>query len=182
MKTLFVRKVTLALLSLLVSWISLPLAHADTGCWTSTGLISPERQRHTATLLPNGEVLIAGGANSGPPTSSAMLFDPATEDWTSTGSMSGARQYHTATLLPNGKLLVAGGDRGGSLSSAELYDPATGDWTNTSSMSNVRYYHTATLLPNGTVLVTGGAAPAASVFPARYFMTQLPGLGLAQPR
>ena len=64
---------------------------------------------HTATLLPNGKVLVAGGSNGGGSLSSAELYDPASGSWSTTGSLATARDYHTATLLPNGKVLVAGG-------------------------------------------------------------------------
>ena len=115
------------------------------------------RAYHTATLLPNGKVLVAGGLDSGwNVTTSAELYDPATGTWTATGSMTTARYLHTATLLPNGKVLVAGGYNGSILSSAELYDPATGTWTTNGAMTTAREYHTATLLPNGKVLVAGG--------------------------
>jgi Kelch motif protein/galactose oxidase-like protein/dockerin type I repeat protein len=116
-----------------------------------------ERERHTATLLPNGQVLVAGGYN-GFDLRSAELYDPATGLWTRTGSMATAREIHTATLLPNGQVLVAGGQTTGTgvLGSAELYDPATGLWSVTGSLVTARYYHTATLLPNGQVLVAAG--------------------------
>ena len=125
--------------------------------WVPTGSLVTARTRHTATLLPNGKVLVAGG-NNGPALSSAELYDPATGTWTATGSLGTARDRHTATLLPNGKVLVAGGfnELDGFLSSAELYDPASGTWTATGSLGTARAYHTATLLPNGKVLVAGG--------------------------
>ena len=127
-----------------------------TGLWTVTGSLSLAREYHTATLLTNGVVLVAGG-EAGGATSSAELYDPATGMWTNTGAMNTARLLHTATLLPSGKVLVAGGNNAtGSVSSAELYDPATGIWTATSSSSSIRDSHTATLLPSGMVLVAGG--------------------------
>jgi WD40 repeat protein len=114
-----------------------------------TGSMAQARAYHTATLLPNGKVLVAG--------QSAELYDPATGTWATTGSLSNSRSYHTATLLPNGKVLVAGGLAGfNGLASAELYDPATGLWTPTGSLTIRRRLHTATLLPNGQVLVAGG--------------------------
>ena len=129
------------------------------GTWTLTGSLNTARYLHTATLLPNGMVLVAGGLDSGlNALDSAELYDPASGTWTLTGSLNTARVAHTATLLPNGMVLVAGGfDTGlNALDSAELYDPASGTWTVTGSLNTARYYHTATLLPNGMVLVAGG--------------------------
>lgn len=116
------------------------------------------RYQHTATLLLNGKVLVAGGANlSAYWIASAELYDPISDLWSVTGSLTTARTYHTATLLPNGKVLVVGGlGVAGYTASAELYDPSTGAWTTTGNLATARGYHTATLLPNGKVLVTGG--------------------------
>jgi hypothetical protein len=80
------------------------------------------RYAHTATLLPNGLVLIAGGNNSGSPLASAELFDPAAGTFRFTlDSLTTARQAHTATLLSNGLVLVAGGNNGTYIAGAELY-------------------------------------------------------------
>ena len=108
----------LLILTLLPGW-----ATAQTGSWSSAGAMATARYVHTATLLPSGKVLVAGGLNSGYLTS-AELYDPATGTWSSTGAMATARYYHTATLLPNGKVLVAGGYNGSTLTGAELYDLA----------------------------------------------------------
>jgi|GEM_PF-6576510 len=132
--------------------------------WTPTGTLRRSRANHTATLLPNGKVLIAGGFSSDPGAgflNSAELYDPATGSWTLTGSLNKARAHHTATLLPNGKVLVVGGlNANGSSSeiikSAELYDPVTGTWTLTGELITARYRHAAALLSNGKVLVAGG--------------------------
>jgi hypothetical protein len=129
------------------------------GTWTSTGPITSFFDR-SATLLPNGKVLLAGGDNGEDSNgvSSAELYDPASETSTPTGSLGTARSHHPATLLPNGKVLVTGGyDSSGNLTtSAELYDPASGTWTATGSLGTARLGHTATLLANGKVLVVGG--------------------------
>ena len=97
------------------------------GTWAATASMGTARIAHTATLLPSGKVLVAGGFNEADctPLSSAELYDPASGTWTATASMGTAREYHTATLLPSSKVLVVGGSDGGFLSSAELYDPAT---------------------------------------------------------
>ena len=79
------------------------------GTWTTTGSLATARFGHTATLLPNGKVLVAGGLHQLHALASAELYDPATGKWTATGSLVTARSHHTATLLPNGKVLVAGG-------------------------------------------------------------------------
>ena len=129
-----------------------------TGSWTINGYINFSRTNHTATLLPNGKVLVAGGQNGYGYLPSAELYDPATGSWTTTGSLHFGRDQHTATLLPTGKVLVTGGQNGSSSTSinSELYDPATGTWTDTGPLNFSRMQHTATLLPNGKVLVTGG--------------------------
>jgi len=129
--------------------------------WTATGSMATARSGHTATLLANGKVLVAEGANilsSGP--ASTELYDPATGLFTATDGMAVERYQHTATLLPNGKVLVTGGTNltGAILASAELYDPVTGLFTATGSMAKGRIDHTAILLPNGKVLVTGGSS------------------------
>ncbi|MGZ7080028.1 MAG: Kelch repeat-containing protein, partial [Thermoanaerobaculia bacterium] len=130
------------------------------------------RANHTATLLPNGKVLIAGGTNGGN-LSSAELYDPATGIFTPTGPMNAARSSHTATVLPNGKVLLAGGSAAAvfspSLSSAELYDPATGVFTPTGSMTSPRASQTATLLADGRVLMAGGSGGISSLQTAELF-------------
>ena len=114
---------------------------------------------HTATLLPNGKVLVVGG-NGNPRI--AELYDPASGTWTATGRpMIRDHVEHTATLLPDGRVLVAGGPPNGrdnGSPTAELYDPSTGSWTVTGNMVRVRLGHTATLLPDGRVLVAGGTS------------------------
>ena len=127
--------------------------------WTPTGNLNTPRSGHTATLLPNGKVLVAAGDNSSGAISNAELYDPSTGTWSVTGNLVTARGGHTATLLPNGKVLVVGGynyEGGGDLNSAELYDPSTGTWSVTGSLNTGRGGHTATLLPTGKVLVVGG--------------------------
>jgi hypothetical protein len=117
------------------------------------------RSRPTATLLPSGKVLVAGGETTGGDRlDSAEVYDPASDTWTATGPMRFERADATATLLANGTVLVAGGSNAsGYLGSAETYDPATNAWTATSGgMGDGRRDHTATLLSTGRVLIAGG--------------------------
>ncbi|HEX8697507.1 MAG TPA: kelch repeat-containing protein, partial [Myxococcaceae bacterium] len=129
--------------------------------WDSAGLMADARAGHTATLLPSGKVLVAGGENADGSLSTAELYDPTSDSWSYTGSLNTARIEHTATLLASGKVLVVGGRESLStpdaLASAELYDPATGRWTTISSPHAGRFLHTSTLLlPSGKVLLAGG--------------------------
>src|SRR4051794_2697344 len=123
-----------------------PAAIADSSQWTFTGSLNTARNQHTATLLPNGKVLVAGGFN-GVYLATAELYDPGTGTWSPTGSLRTARSYHTATLLPNGKVLVAGGQGTGlvRLATTELYDPSAGTWTFPGNLKTGRFSHTATL-------------------------------------
>jgi hypothetical protein len=139
-----------------------------TGTFTSTGSLLAPREGHTATLLGDGKVLIAGGETldqlSQPSLAAgAELFDPGTATFTATGSLNVPRNYHTATLLKNGKVLIAGGLGGnnGIIGEAELYDPATGLFTPTGSMVHPRYLHSATMLTSGSVLLVGGEGTGA---------------------
>jgi hypothetical protein len=119
------------------------------------------RGYQTATLLPNGKVLVVAGSQTTRILASAELYDPRTRRWTSAGTLRTARSLHTATLLKSGKVLVVGGSQVqpfylGSLATAELYDPQSNSWALAASMHTPRSYHTATLLADGRVLVVGG--------------------------
>ena len=155
------RRVALSLLFLGPTLALVQPCAGGTGFFENTGSLAAVRGYHTSTLLPNGKVLVAGGAVSGSAGSlaTAELYDPATGSWMVTGNLTIARTRHRATLLQNGKVLVAGGyDNPAGLfpTTTELYDPATGTWTATGNLAAARYDHTATLLQNGKVLVAGG--------------------------
>jgi hypothetical protein len=148
-----------------------PFGHTDTtelydfqtGIWSATGNLSGDTSWHTATLLQNGTVLVAGGWGGDRALNKAELYDPETGVWRLTGSLNAARYAHVATLLSDGKVLSTGGsdwdDFSYMLESAELYDPDTGRWSRTGSLNTSRSFHTATLLPDGTVLAAGGHSP-----------------------
>jgi hypothetical protein len=144
---------------------SAELYDPGTGAFSETGSMTTDRTNHTATLLQNGEVLIAGGwscprANScsgADPVASAELYDPKTGKFHRTGSMFAARTHATATLLADGRVLIAAGAK--SPETAELYDPASGKFVRTGKLLSFSDVNgAATLLPNGKVLLTGSGA------------------------
>jgi N-acetylneuraminic acid mutarotase len=100
-----------------------------TGSWTATGSMLEERAIHTATLLLDGTVLVAGGSGLAGQSTSAELYQPTSGTWEAGGSMSPGRTGHSATLLNDGRVLIAGGrsDSGSFNASAELYVPGSGN-------------------------------------------------------
>src|SRR5439155_11771269 len=113
-----------------------------------TGRMASARVYETATLLPDGDVLVAGGTSPSEFLGSAELYDPTTGTWTSAGSIPSGLAG-AATLLDDGRVLVTGG--GTAL--AQLYDPRTRTWTSTGSMHVSRDAVQSTLLGDGRVLV-----------------------------
>ena len=133
-----------------------------TNSWAAAGSLVTARYAHTATLLPNGDVLIAGGFSGAGDGSLASVeqYRPATNTWSAAGSLATARADHTAVLLPNSTVMFAGGYDSatvGYLPSAELYVATKHRWFTAGLLGTARYSHTATLLPTGKVLVAGGA-------------------------
>lgn len=138
------------------------------GSFQSTGNMAGERGGHTATLLADGKVLVAGGSESDDEfqydegSAAAEVYDPAIGAFTPTGIMTAARVGHNATLLADGKVLITGGwtSAFSPVATAELYDPSTETFSPTGSMTSARGAHTATLLLDGRVLITGGVFDA----------------------
>lgn len=142
-----------------------PAANFGAGEWTPGPSLATARFEHSATLLTDGRVLVAGGQSSGGFTTSVEIFNPAANggagEWTAGPSLIEGRSQQTESLLPNGRVLVAGGYSGGAaLTSVEIFNPAAnngaGEWTSAPSLGSQRTQHTATVLRDGRVLVAGG--------------------------
>jgi Galactose oxidase, central domain/Kelch motif len=141
---------------------ALALATTLSFAWTPTGSMHTARASHTATILPNGLVLVAGGTgDNNAALASSELYNSASGTWSSTGNLHVARVSARAVLLPNGGVLTMGGCLSNdclssTTKSAEIYNPASGTWTVTGSMRMGRAQFIAVLLPTGEVLVAGG--------------------------
>lgn len=158
------RTYTLTVSNLAGKVVTRTLTVNTTGALANTAALSQVRFDATATRLPNGKVLIAGGSptNGVGAIQTATVFDPATNTYTATSNnLHSPRANHTATLLPNGKVLIAGGrdDADNRQATLELYDQVTNTFATIVgvSLGAARASHTATLLPNGNVLIAGGS-------------------------
>jgi len=134
------------------AWAIFLVQAASASDFTPASPMLTPRVLHTATLLPDGKLLVAGGVGTvngwAVGLSSAELFDPATGAWTETRGLSTVRHMHTATLLTNGSVLLAGGwGTNGVLASTELYVPANAAGPTNASPPAVLYAHIPTLPP-----------------------------------
>lgn len=120
--------------------------------------LSP-RGHHTATVLANGTVLLAGGFANSHPLATAQIYDWATHAIVNTASPHEARENHTAALLRDGKVLIAGGLGAQPLASAEIFDPSTGTFSATGGLHEAREYAAAEALADGRILICGGMGP-----------------------
>jgi hypothetical protein len=141
---------------------SAELFDPNSGTFRPTGSMSAPRDGAIAALLPDGRVLVAGGApdrNGSGPVASAEVYDPMAGEFSSTGSMSQARAWAVSATLNDGRVLVVGGDGGSGdkvLDTAEIYDPATSRFSATGSVPRGWRFSTATTLLDGRVLLAGG--------------------------
>lgn len=132
------------------------------GKTTTSDLEDPiQHAFHTATLLPDGSILLAGGTNGSGVLANAEIFDPTAVSFTPTATtMKFPREQHTASLLPNGRVLLAGGfttfPSTGPSNSTEIYYPDTKVFLAGQLMISSRSQHVAVTLPNGNVFVAGG--------------------------
>jgi hypothetical protein len=178
---------------------SAELYDPQTNSWSAAASMGTPRSFHTATLLPDGRVLVVGGVEasnevSGKVLASAELYNPATNAWSPAPPLSGARAKHDAILLAKGQVLVLGGTpsvraysgESNSLRTAELYDPTTQTWSQVASMQYARILPIGLLLPDGRVLVVGDqgvSEQTAEVFDptnGRWSSTPNPGVGRAE--
>ena len=135
----------------------------DFGAWVPAPNLHGGHVAHTATLLKDGRVLIAGGTDVyGLPRASSELFDPNVNRWARAADMIHPRAGHAATLLSDGSVLVTGGETGlgtfpiESLASAEIYHPTSDSWTSAAAMHVPRRMHSSIRLRDGRMLVVGG--------------------------
>lgn len=131
--------------------LALPVFAGSSGTWIATGTLNFPRVGHTATLLANGQVLVASGEDSsGKLVTSAELYNPATGKWVLTGSPTGNVGGPNAALLLDGQVLAVLGTSG------QLYNPSTGTWTTTFTTFTTIINPITPRFSSGEVLAVGG--------------------------
>jgi hypothetical protein len=159
---------------------SAEIFHGDTCRFQPTGSMRQPRGSHTATLLTDGRVLIAGGG-SADLIATAEIYDPKTGAFSETGRLSTPRHKHAAGLLSDGRVLIVGGsdqrDWYGNLNKAEIYDPRTGKFSATSAMNDSRFKlpDEAVRLASGKLLIAGGSKEVEVFDPAVGKFLAVPG-------
>ena len=140
-----------------------------TGLWTKAAKMHHARRAHTATLLPDGTVLVAGGTTggkddgteAGTQLATAEIYDPLTNMWKELPSkLVTARTFHTAALVPGGAVLLFGGLDGSGSASRQVEGYFDGIWQALDPLLIDRYQHASAMLDDGSVLVTGGVHQA----------------------
>lgn len=133
---------------------------AASGTWTFTGNLHTSRDGHTATLLPNGTVVVAGGELNNMAEASSEVYSQSTGSWSTVGSLNVARVNASAILLAQGTALVMGGCvancQTSTTATAEIYNPTSRTWSLTGNMLTGRAYFGAVMLPGGKILAVGG--------------------------
>ena len=163
-------------LALLIGLLPSGALAATPHAWTTLHEMSTPRQGHTATLLEDGRVLVAGGSDGRHALATAEIFDPRAGSWQVAGEMAGPRVNHHAVLLPGGRVLVAGGqydDAGpgaAPLATTEVYDPGANTWAPAGSLHAARSTgFTMNRLPDGRVLLAGGVGATGILAEAELF-------------
>lgn len=138
------------------------IVDADTWKFTSTGRMITPRTNHSATLLQDGGVLIAGGMNAAGMVKTSEIYDPATNSFAAIGDLNDERRGHDAMLLQDGRVLVIGGRRGNievedvrNVTTAEMFDPVTGMFAPAGD-TGLSSIDSAYLLPTGKVFLLSG--------------------------